>query len=93
MERNVRFRVIGRPDGRAPAGAASASSASSTRTAANTGLTLLMAFNYGGRDELVDAVRTLAREVARGALAPEDIDEVRARRARSTPTACPIRIC
>ena len=44
-------------------------------TRANTGLTLLMAFNYGGRDELLDAFRTLARQVRAGALAPEDIDE------------------
>jgi undecaprenyl diphosphate synthase len=44
-------------------------------TKANTGLTLLMAFNYGGRDELLDAFRVLARRVRAGELAPEDIDE------------------
>src|SRR5882762_2434126 len=53
-------------------------------TAGNTGLTLLMAFNYGGRDELVDAVRIIAREVQRGVLRPEDIDEVRVSRALYT---------
>jgi undecaprenyl diphosphate synthase len=34
-----------------------------------------MAFNYGGRDELLDAFRTLARRVRAGELSPEDIDE------------------
>jgi len=53
-------------------------------TAGNTGLTLLMAFNYGGRDELIDACRTLAREVEAGRLRPQDIDEVRVSRALYT---------
>ena len=44
-------------------------------TADNTGLTLLMAFNYGGRDELLDAVRSLAHQVRAGKLEPEDITE------------------
>ncbi len=53
-------------------------------TSGNTGLTLLMAFNYGGRDEMVDAVRALAREVQSGRLRPEEIDEVRVSRALYT---------
>src|SRR5207248_10540990 len=44
-------------------------------TRANSGLTLLMAFNYGGRDELLDAFRALARRVRAGELAPDDISE------------------
>ncbi len=79
MERNVRFRVIGRPDGVPPRVGERIQRLIET-TSRNTGLTLLMAFNYGGRDELVDAVRTLAREVQSGALRPEDIDEVRVSR-------------
>jgi undecaprenyl diphosphate synthase len=75
MERNVRFRAIGRPEGVPPRVAAGIRRLTDI-TAGNTGLTLLMAFNYGGRDELVDAVRSLARDVARGALRPEDIVEV-----------------
>ena len=43
-------------------------------TAANTGLRLVFAFNYGGRDEIVRAVRQIGREVAAGLLNPEGID-------------------
>jgi undecaprenyl diphosphate synthase len=83
MERNVRFRVIGRPDG-VPARVGERIRRLIDTTARNSGLTLVLAFNYGGRDELVDAVRALARDVQRGALRPEDIDEVRVSRALYT---------
>lgn len=44
-------------------------------TAANAKLTLVIAISYGGRDELVQAARRLARDAADGRLAPEAIDE------------------
>lgn len=81
--RNVRFLVIGRPTG-VPAGVKRGIDRVVTKTARNTGLTLLMAFNYGARDELVDACRRLAREVKAGALEPDDIDEARLGRALYT---------
>jgi undecaprenyl diphosphate synthase len=83
MARNVRFRVIGRPHGVPPAVRRRIEHVVAA-TAGNTGLTLLMAFNYGGRDELIDACRALAGEVERGRLRPEDIDEVRMSRALYT---------
>jgi undecaprenyl diphosphate synthase len=45
------------------------------RTAANTRLDLIVAINYGGRDEIVRAARTLARRAAEGGLDPAAIDD------------------
>jgi undecaprenyl diphosphate synthase len=45
------------------------------KTRANSGLKLIVAFNYGGKAEITDAVRRLARQVAEGRLAPEAITE------------------
>lgn len=42
-------------------------------TSANTGITLVIAFNYGARDELTRAMQRLATDVAEGRLRPEDI--------------------
>lgn len=44
-------------------------------TAGNTGMRLSLAISYGGRQEIVDAVRQLAERVQRGELAPAAIDE------------------
>jgi len=44
-------------------------------TAGNDRLNLTVAINYGGRNEIVRAVRRIARAVARGELRPEEIDE------------------
>jgi undecaprenyl diphosphate synthase len=41
----------------------------------NTGLTLVLALSYGGRAEIVDAVREITREVKAGRLDVADIDE------------------
>ncbi|RMF14449.1 MAG: isoprenyl transferase [Alphaproteobacteria bacterium] len=45
------------------------------KTAENRGLQLVLAVNYGGRNEIVCAARRLAEEVAAGRLAPAEIDE------------------
>jgi len=42
-------------------------------TASNTKMTMVYAFNYGGRIEIVDAVRTIARGVASGSIDPDTI--------------------
>ncbi|MBC7950328.1 MAG: isoprenyl transferase [Rhodospirillaceae bacterium] len=48
---------------------------SEAKTAINGALTLTLALSYGGRQEIVEAARRLAVEVAAGRLAPEAIDE------------------
>lgn len=47
----------------------------SEKTAGNTELNLVFAFNYGSRREIVDATVALATRVAAGEIAPDDIDE------------------
>jgi undecaprenyl diphosphate synthase len=74
MEHNVRLRVIGRPND-VPLPVRRGIDRVVEATRGNTGLTLLMAFNYGGRDELLDVVRTLARRVRAGELEPDAISE------------------
>lgn len=71
---NVRLTTIGRVEGM-PAGVQRAIKRVVQRTARNTGLTLILALNYGGRAEIAAAVRTLCARSARGELAPEDVDE------------------
>jgi undecaprenyl diphosphate synthase len=41
----------------------------------NTGLTLVLALSYGGRAEIVDAVRAITREVKAGQIDVADVDE------------------
>jgi undecaprenyl diphosphate synthase len=69
---NVRVRIIGGRDGLEPEIARLLNDAEEL-TRANTGLTLVVAFNYGSRQELVRAARRMAEQVAAGALKPADI--------------------
>ena len=45
------------------------------RTENNTGITLNIAFNYGGRDEIVKATQKIAKKVKLGEISVEDINE------------------
>ena len=45
-----------------------------TLTRLNKGLTLVVAFNYGGRQEIAQAARAIARRLAAGELRESDID-------------------
>ncbi len=70
----VRVRIIGSREGLSEDILALIDEAVET-TRANTRLTLNIAFNYGGRSEIVAAVKDIARAVQGGQLQPEQIDE------------------
>ena len=75
LHRNgVRVRVIGERDGLQPDIGELLREAEAL-TALNRDMTLVIAFNYGGRDEIVRAARKMAESVRSGALNPEDIVE------------------
>ncbi|MHB8670850.1 MAG: polyprenyl diphosphate synthase [Acidimicrobiales bacterium] len=70
-ERGVRIRFMGRRDWRVPKRLLRRMDESSELTRDNRRLTLTIAFNYGGRAEIVDAVRALVRQ----GVGPEQVDE------------------
>ena len=57
--KNVRVRFIGRRDWRVPRRVLKRMDETVELTRRNTGMTLTMAFNYGGRAEIVDAVKSM----------------------------------
>lgn len=71
---NVRIRAIGRI-GELPDKAREALTEAEKSTENNTGLTLNLALNYGGRNEITDAVKQIAQNVAAGKLSPDSINE------------------
>ncbi len=70
---NIRVRIIGDREGLAPDILALLQEAEDL-TRDNGGLILVVAFNYGGRQEIARAVRAIARAVKEGRLDPETID-------------------
>jgi undecaprenyl diphosphate synthase len=71
---NIRVRFVGRRDWRVPRSVLKEIETTEQLTRDNTGMTLTIAFNYGGRAEIVDAVKRLAAEVKDGTLKPSKID-------------------
>ncbi len=69
---NVRIRIIGERSDLA-ADIVALIEETEQRTRSNTGLTLIVAFNYGSRQEIAAAARDLAVAVREGRIAPEDI--------------------
>uniref|UniRef100_E6QJX5 Undecaprenyl pyrophosphate synthase n=1 Tax=mine drainage metagenome TaxID=410659 RepID=E6QJX5_9ZZZZ len=74
MDNNVRIRYIGRT-GELPVEVQEKMQWAAEATRRNTGTTLTLALNYGGRSEMVDAFRALAAESAQKGLRPEQITE------------------
>ncbi|MFC5702099.1 isoprenyl transferase [Cohnella faecalis] len=74
IDKNVQVRMMGQKDV-LPSHTVAAVEEAVRRTEGNTGLILNFALNYGSRNEMVDAVREIARSSADGKLDPEAIDE------------------
>ena len=69
LKQNVRFQAIGRLTD-LPVSCQEALHQAIERTAGNTGLTLILALSYGGREEIVDGVKSVVRHVQEGHLDP-----------------------
>ena len=72
--RNVRVRFIGSKAG-LPPDIAGLLEEAETLTCGNDGLTLVVAFNYGARQEILMAARALARAALAGEVDPDTLDE------------------
>ncbi|MCI5982450.1 MAG: isoprenyl transferase [Marinilabiliaceae bacterium] len=73
MKNNVRLQVVG--DWNLPNALADKLRKSVEQTKNNTGLTLVLALSYSGRWDMTQAAKAIAREVAEGKLAPDQIDD------------------
>lgn len=74
MRQNIRFTTIGLREG-IPDRVWAEVEETKRLSAGNTGMVLCLAINYGGRLEITEAVRRIARRVLAGELKPEDITE------------------
>ncbi|MGI6072105.1 MAG: isoprenyl transferase [Lachnospiraceae bacterium] len=73
MKNNVRCLVIGERSRLSPDIIESINNLESA-TAGNTGITFIVAINYGGRDDITRAVRRIAEDVQEGLVFPPDIN-------------------
>ena len=74
MDQSLRLKVIGRRD-RLPDGVLEQMDRTLEISQSNTGTQLVLAIDYGGRDEIARAARTLAEDAVAGKLDPATIDE------------------
>jgi len=70
----VKFKVIGRLE-ELPSSVFNILAEATNKTRENTGLVLNLAINYGGRQEIIDAVREVADNLKKGFLKIEDLNE------------------
>ncbi len=71
---NIRFQTIGRT-AELPASVQTDIAGATERTAENTGMTLSIALNYGGRAEIVDACRAAMQRMILEGKSPDDLTE------------------
>ena len=74
LRNGIQVRTIGRND-RLPASVVEKIGGAVARTRENRDMTLAFALSYGGRAEIVDAARRLARDAEQGGLEADAIDE------------------
>jgi undecaprenyl diphosphate synthase len=74
IRQQIRLSVIGRREG-IPPHVLREMDKTIALSRSHAGLHLALAINYGGRAELVDAVRQLARQAQQGTLQPDEIEE------------------
>ncbi len=74
MEHNIRLRHLGRREGLSETLTYELDK-THEMTGSNTGMVLALALNYGGREEIVDAVKQIAGEVKSGEMDISAIDE------------------
>ena len=74
MEQGIRYRRLGQREG-LPAAVLDRSDRLEADTAPGSSMTLQIAINYGSRQEITNAARRLALDVAMGRLNPDEISE------------------
>ena len=72
-DKNIRFNTIGHIED-LPESIQNLISHSIEETSGNTGMILTLALSYGGRQEIIDAVKNIAKQVRLGQVRPEEID-------------------
>ena len=75
-ENGVRLNTIGRTD-MLPESTRAVLDETIAKLSGNDGLTLTLAISYGGRAEIADAAKKIARSAAEGTLSPDDVTEDR----------------
>jgi undecaprenyl diphosphate synthase len=83
MENSIRLQTIGQTED-LPTSCQKQLAEAMRKTENNTRMTLNLALSYGGRRDILQAVRSIAEEVKSGHLSPENIDETLFRRYLST---------
>lgn len=76
LQNRIRLRGIGNLD-RLPPPVRESLELLSEASRDHKGMTLSLALSYGGREEIIDATRALARQVAAGELQPDEVTEER----------------
>jgi undecaprenyl diphosphate synthase len=74
VENNLRLKIIGRRE-RLPQPVQVEMDRTLEACHKNSGMTLVMAINYGSRTEIVDAITSISRKVLGGEIRPEEISE------------------